>query len=84
MLVPAEATVRIGDPVTIYCTSSAPAILGITWEASTGEATLVDVTVATWSLRQMTEWGGEARCMVNLGDRLCSKMPIITLYSEYD
>lgn len=84
MLMPAEATVRFGDPVTINCTSSAPAILGITWDASTGEATLADVTVATWSLRQMTEWSGEARCILNLGDRLCSKVPIITLYKPPD
>lgn len=84
MLMPAEATVRFGDPITINCTSSAPAILGIIWQASIGEATLADVTVATWSLRQMTEWSGEAKCVLNLGDRLCSKVPVITLYSEHD
>lgn len=78
---PAEVAVRFGEPVTINCTSSASVILGILWEVPAGEVKLVDA-VATWSVRQMTEWRGAARCILNLGDRLCSKVPNITLYSE--
>lgn len=81
MLTPAEVAVRFGDPVTINCTSSTAAFQGIVWEVPTGEVNLVN-TVATWSVRQMTRWGGKTRCILDLGHRLCSRVPNITLYSE--
>lgn len=87
MLSPAEVTVRFGDPVRINCTSLAPAVLAIFWQAPTGEAGHVgqaEDTVATWSVQQMTEWSAVAECTVHLGHMHCSKKPNITLYSECD
>lgn len=83
MLTPAEVAVRFGGPVLINCSSLAPDGLGIAWEVPFGESRVMNGSVHTWIVQQMTKWTGEAVCVLNQGDRLCFKAPRITLYSEY-
>lgn len=83
MLTPAAVAVRFGDPVLIDCSSLASDALGINWEVPFGEIKVMNGSVHTWIVQQMTEWPGEATCVLNQGDRQCSKEPSITLYSEY-
>lgn len=83
MLTPAEVAVRFGDPVLINCSSLAPDALGISWEATFGERMVMNGSVHTWFVEQMTEWTGVPECHLNQGDAICSLVPDITLYSEY-
>lgn len=83
MLTPAEVAVRFGDPVSINCSSLVPDALGIGWEVPFGESMVMNGSVHTWIVQQMTEWTGKAVCVLNEGDKICLKAPSITLYSEY-
>lgn len=83
MLTPDEVAVRFGDPVFINCSSFAPDALGIFWDIPFGERIVMNGSVHTWIIQEMTKWTGEARCILNRGDKICSKAPSITLFSEY-
>lgn len=83
MLMPAEVAVRFGDPVLINCSSLAPDALVMGWNVSFGKSTVMNGSVHTWTVQQMTKWTGEAQCILYWRDKICLKVPNITLYSEY-
>ncbi|XP_051244409.1 intercellular adhesion molecule 5 isoform X2 [Dicentrarchus labrax] len=83
VLMPAEAVVRFGDPVSVNCSTTDVAHFeGMGWEAPFGGTGFEKSSLVTWKVENLEEWTIESKCYVNLNDSQCSVKPDITVYKN--
>lgn len=80
---PAEVFVRFGGPVSINCSTSTTDFFGMGWESAYGGTALTDLSPVIWTVEEVKDWAIDAKCLIISESHQCTKMPHITLYSEY-
>ncbi|XP_035511008.1 intercellular adhesion molecule 5 [Morone saxatilis] len=83
-LMPAEAVVKFGDPVSVNCSTTDPDFLQMGWEAPFGGTGFENSSLVTWKVDKLQEWTIESKCLVTLTYDQCSVMPDITVYKTPD
>lgn len=81
-----RVVVKLGDSVSINCSTSEKEFEGIGWEATTGGIPLTNRSHLTWTVENLDSWDTSAECFFNplSNSRLvqCLVSPDVVLYSK--
>lgn len=76
--------VRFGGPADANCSTSAPNIEGMGWEATIGGTGFLNSSFVPWRVKKLDVWKLSASCYVTLEDETqCGRFLAITVYSKY-
>lgn len=86
-LSPSSVVVRYGESVTINCSTLTNQNLGISWESTKGGIGLTKVSLLTWTIERLTDWGISPYCSIypskDAHFTQCITQPTIVLYCEF-
>ncbi|XP_068192241.1 cdc42-interacting protein 4 homolog isoform X2 [Antennarius striatus] len=82
ILLPIEAVVRLGDPVSLNCSKTATNHSEMRWEATSGDTGLSTLPTVPGMITNPQESTGEPNCYGILKDNQCFKIPNIIIYNS--
>lgn len=81
-----RVVVKLGDPVTINCSTSEKEFEGIGWEATIGGISLRKSNHLTWTVKNLDRWDDSPTCYFNPSSdstlKQCEVTPDLVLYSK--